>query len=578
MDTKLRISSFFPAQQHFRLAFLSDFCVGNDTLYGMSETDMELLARYREGHAEDAFAELVRRHLDLVFSAALRQVRSPQLAEEVAQSVFTDLARQAQKLAEDTILSAWLYAVARRTAIDVVRREARRQKREQLAMELSSMNADSADWSQIEPILDEAMETLDATERSAVLLRYFEKKSLREVGQALGTTEEAARKRVSRGVESLQEFFTKRGVTARAGGLAVAISANAVQGAPVGLSTAIAASAFGNALTATTTTASAATISKAIIMTTLQKTVIGVTIAAAVGAGLYQTRQISRLAQENESLKQQQSPLAEQIQQLQHERDEASNGLVAARQELARVQPAQNNSEVLKLRGEVGSLQNQLHSSKAKNSTPGMAKMFTDPAMKEYMQKAMTDKFRSMYGPLIQDLNLTKEQADAFLQVTVDRASQSLALMSAPPEDAKQATAAADQETANRLKSLLGDTGVARFAQFSGEIPARAALDLLKAQLGNNELSEDQSARLLQVVKAEPHELTQGLVGAPDKAFAGSQAEIDSFLQKVTDSNQRITQQASGFLTPQQLATLNTILTNGIQARKVQAAAFFPKQ
>jgi len=539
---------------------------------------MELLARYRERHAEDAFAELVRRHLDLVFSAALRQVRSPQLAEEVAQSVFTDLARQAQQLAQDTILSAWLYAVARRTAIDAVRREARRQKREQLAMELSSMNADSADWSQIEPILDEAMETLDATERSAVLLRYFEKKSLREVGHALGTTEEAARKRVSRGVESLQEFFTKRGVTAGAGGLAVAISANAVQGAPIGLSATIAATAVGSTLGATTTAGVTATISKAIVMTTLQKTIIGATIVAAVGAGLYQTRQSSRLAQENESLKHQQAPLAEQMQQLQRERDEASNGLVAARQELARVQPAQNTSEVLKLRGQVGSLQNQLHSSKAQDSTPGMAKMFTDPAMKEYMQKAMTDKFRSMYGPLLQDLKLTQEQTDTFLRVVVDRASQSLALMSAPPEEARQATAAAEKETVERLKSLLGDAGFARFGEFSVEIPARATLDLVKTQLGNNPLNEEQNAKLLQVVKAEPHELTQGLIGAPDKAFSGSQAEIDSFLQQVSDSNQRIVQQASNFLTPQQLAILNTVLTNGIQARKIQAAAFFPKQ
>ena len=544
----------------------------------MNETDLELLTRYRERHAEDAFAELVRRHLDLVFSAALRQVRSPQLAEEVSQSVFTDLARQANQLAPDTILSAWLYAVARRTAIDVVRREARRQKREQLAMELSIMNADSANWSQIEPILDEAMETLDATERSAVLMRYFENKSLREVGQALGTTEEAARKRVSRGVESLQEFFTKRGVTAGAGGLAVAISANAVQGAPLGLSAAIATTALGSTLTATTTAGVTATISKAIVMTTLQKTVIGIILVSAAGVGIYEARQVSLVRQENNALKQQQGPMAEQIQQLQRERDEANNGLVVARQELARLKPTQSNNEVLKLRGQVGSLQNQLHASEAKNNMAGMAKMMNDPAMKQYIQRAMMDKFKTMYGPLIQDLKLTEEQRDTFLQVVVERASQSVALMSEPGETAKQAMAAADQETAGRLKSVLGDDGLARFAEFSKEIPARAVLDLLKPQLGNNELNADQSTKLLQVVKAEPNELTQGLVGAPDKAFAGSQAEIDSFLQQVSDSNQRIVQQAANFLTPQQLATLNTVLTNGIQARKVQAAAFFPKQ
>src|SRR5262245_59192673 len=97
--------------------------VGGDViLLNMSDTDLELLSRYTRHHAEDAFAEIVRRHLDLVHSAALRQVRFSQLAEEVAQSTFIKLARDARRLAPDTILSAWLYQVTRREAIDVTRR------------------------------------------------------------------------------------------------------------------------------------------------------------------------------------------------------------------------------------------------------------------------------------------------------------------------------------------------------------------------------------------------------------------------------------------------------------------------
>src|SRR5882757_8196320 len=161
----------------------------------MSDTDLQLLARYTRNQAEDAFAEIVRRHLDLVHSAALRQVCSPQLAEEVAQSVFTDLARNARRLAPDTILTAWLYQVTRREAIDVARREARRQLREQIATEMNAMNATDADWTHIAPLLDEAMHALDDTDRAAVLLRYFENKSLREVGATLGTSDDAAQKR-----------------------------------------------------------------------------------------------------------------------------------------------------------------------------------------------------------------------------------------------------------------------------------------------------------------------------------------------------------------------------------------------
>ena len=157
----------------------------------MSDTDLQLLARYSRDRAEDGFAEIVRRHLDLVYSAALRQVRSPQLAEEVAQSVFTDLSRNAAKLKPDTVLTAWLFQVTRRTAIDVVRREARRQLRERIATEMNAMNATASDWTHIEPLLDEAMHALDDTDRTAVLLRYFENKPLHDVGAALGTSDDA---------------------------------------------------------------------------------------------------------------------------------------------------------------------------------------------------------------------------------------------------------------------------------------------------------------------------------------------------------------------------------------------------
>ena len=317
----------------------------------MSDTDMELLARYTRQHAEDAFAELVRRHLGLVYSAALRQVRSPQLAEEVTQSVFIDLARSAAKLKPDTILTAWLYQVTRRTAIDVVRREASRQLREQIATEMNAMNATAADWTHIEPLLDEAMHALDDTDRAAVLLRYFENKSLREVGATLGTSENAAQKRLARAVEHLREFFTKRGVTVGASGLVVVISANAVQAAPAGLTVVISTAA---ALGGTTITATAtATALKTIAMTVTQKVLVTAILAVAVGTGIYQARQASNARDLVNTLQQQQATLNEQIQQLSRERDEAARRLAAVPNDggLNRA-----FAELLKLRGEVAGL------------------------------------------------------------------------------------------------------------------------------------------------------------------------------------------------------------------------------
>ncbi|MEO8425702.1 MAG: sigma-70 family RNA polymerase sigma factor, partial [Verrucomicrobiota bacterium] len=322
-----------------------------DILMNMSDTDLQLLARYVRHHAEDAFAEIVRRHLDLVHSAALRQVRSPELAEEVAQAAFLDLARQAHLLPPDTVVPAWLYQVTRRTAIDVVRRETSRQLREQVAQELHSMNATAADWTYIEPLLDEAMHALDDTDRAAVLFRYFENKSLREVGQILGTSENAAQKRLSRAVERLREFFAKRGVTIGASGLAVVISANAVQAAPVGLAVTITTAA---ALVGTTlATAATATITalNLAIMSKLKISALSALVVAAVATPLViQQQSLNRLSEANSALQEQ----ARLVNVLRGEHEELLRQLSGARQSQS-LSKAQL-SELLRLRGEVGPL------------------------------------------------------------------------------------------------------------------------------------------------------------------------------------------------------------------------------
>jgi RNA polymerase sigma factor (sigma-70 family) len=317
-------------------------------------SDLDLLRQFAHENSQDAFSEIVRRHLDLVYSAALRQVRSPQLAEEVAQSVFADLARDARKLKPDTVLTAWLYAVARRTAIDTVRKEARRQLREQIAVEMTNMNATADDWAQIAPLLDDAMAALDETDRAAILLRYFENKSLREVGQSLAISDDAAQKRVSRAVESLREFFSKQRLTIGAGGLAVLISANAVQSAPVGLAAMISTALAGTAVQTSTFIAT----TKTIAMTTLQKSIIVAALAVAAGTGLYAEHQNSKQHDAIQSLQQQLVPLTAQIQQLQQERDDATNRLAALLAENAQPESGSNQPELLRLRGELTRLQN----------------------------------------------------------------------------------------------------------------------------------------------------------------------------------------------------------------------------
>lgn len=304
-------------------------------------SDLDLLRQFTRENSQDAFGEIVRRHLDLVYSAALRQVRSPQLAEDVAQSVFADLARNARKLKPDTILTAWLYAVARRTAIDTVRKEARRQLREQIAVEMNDMNATADDWAQIAPLLDDAMAALDETDRTTILLRYFENKSLREVGESLAISDDAAQKRVSRAVETLRDFFSKQRLAIGAGGLAALISANAVQSAPAGLAAGI--------LTATLTGTTA------IIAPLLHKVLIAGMSVVAVGTVIYAVHLQGQIG----VLEGRESSLNDQIAQLEHERGDVENQLADLQQQNGQLQAGR--TELLRLRGEVTRLRNGLN-------------------------------------------------------------------------------------------------------------------------------------------------------------------------------------------------------------------------
>lgn len=318
-----------------------------------SLADQQLLRDYSESRSEAAFAELVRRHVDQVFSAALRMVRDSHLAEDVTQGVFVALARHAGELTDRPVLSGWLHRTAQNLAANAVRSDVRRRAREQEVAAMNELLATEPDalWEHVAPHLDAALGELSEADRDALLLRYFERKSAREMAQTLGTSEDAAQKRVSRAVERLRELFSNRNVTIGASGLVVVISANAVQAAPVGLAAAISATAvLAGTTVASTATATAA---KAIAMTTLQKALIAATIAA-VGTGIYEGRQVSSLRTQVQTLQQQQMPLAEQIRELQRARDEATNRLAMSQQENAQLK--QNTAELLKLRGEMARL------------------------------------------------------------------------------------------------------------------------------------------------------------------------------------------------------------------------------
>lgn len=239
-----------------------------------SPSDHSLLRAFVEAGAEDAFSELVRRHVGMVHASALRQTGRADLAEEVVQAVFILLARKAATFDPDVLLGGWLFRSVRFAANDLLKAERRRQFRETTAYAMKQ-HADAVEaatgpgtsgedlWKQVAPEIDGCLSQLGETDRAAILLRFFEEKSFPEVGQALRLSEEAARKRVNRALEKLQSLLQRRGVTATALGLGGVLTSQAagttsLAAVPAGLAPKVAGVALAAQAGATPTSTAAA--------------------------------------------------------------------------------------------------------------------------------------------------------------------------------------------------------------------------------------------------------------------------------------------------------------------------------
>jgi RNA polymerase sigma factor (sigma-70 family) len=250
-------------------------------------SDMELLGEYARQHSEAAFAELVQRHIALVYSAAHRHSGVAAHAEEITQAVFIILARKAGSLRPGAVLDAWLYETTRFTALSFLRAERRRQFREQEAYMQSTLHEPATDpvWPQIAPLLDEAMMRLGHKEREAIVLRFFKGKTLREVAAGLDISEAAAQKRVNRALEALHSYFSKHGISSTTAILAGAISANSLQMAPPALAKTVAAIAAAKGAAASTSTLTLIKGTLKIMAWTKAKTAVVVAVGMMLAAG-----------------------------------------------------------------------------------------------------------------------------------------------------------------------------------------------------------------------------------------------------------------------------------------------------
>jgi RNA polymerase sigma factor (sigma-70 family) len=310
----------------------------------------KLLAEYVAGGSETAFRDLVTRYLDLVYSAAVRLVDGDtHLAEDVAQKVFVDLAGMARTLPKEVMLGGWLHRHTCYVAATTKRGERRRQARERQAAQMNALQDHSGfNLAEIGPMLDEAINQLETEDRTAILLRFFEQLDFRAVGQAIGSSDEAAKKRVSRALDKLHRVLTARGFTLSATALAAGLATEAVKAAPIELVTRIAVTSIGSAAMSH---AAHFSLLKAMTTSKLSLGVASVLVIAGAAFSIKQHQIEIELRDQNNSLRQQMEQLA--------------TGAQGLSNQLAQAQSAQSEDnghlrELMRLRGEVGMLKKQL--------------------------------------------------------------------------------------------------------------------------------------------------------------------------------------------------------------------------
>ncbi|MBI2511531.1 MAG: sigma-70 family RNA polymerase sigma factor [Opitutae bacterium] len=351
------------------------------------DEDAELLRDYATTRSDRAFARLVERHIDLVYSAALRRMDGdPHRAAEVTQMVFIDLARKAATLARHPLLTGWLHQSTRWAANNLRRAEQRRATHERAAatelLVANETETQAVEWDALRPLLDEALDELRDADREAVLLRFFNNCSFAEVGRQLGTGENAARMRVERALEKLHGILRRKGLAGGAVALGASMAKNAVAAAPAELAASVgpAATAAGAAVAGATAGGAAILMSK-------------VTMAL-VGAGVVTLAVLC--------LQQQQS--------LATERDALA---------LARERHATRQAEVARAVAQVERVQSDLARLPSAAELPA-----PDPVEIERKRLDLIVRKGEMdsYAPLFRHLKLTAEQVDALKTLLVERA------------------------------------------------------------------------------------------------------------------------------------------------------------
>jgi RNA polymerase sigma factor (sigma-70 family) len=479
--------------------------------------DVERLRRYAEEGTEEAFTELVRRHVDFVYAAALRQTRNPHRAEDVTQIVFTDLARKAAQLARRDELVGWLYTSTRYAAIKVVRREARRAQREQEAQvneELMRDNEPQIDWDKLRPVLDEALCELSERDRAAILLRFFKGCTFAEVGTAARLTEEAARKRVERALDKLHGLLSRHGVTSTTAALATVLANEVTVAAPAGLAATVTGAALTGATVAGAGTVAALNLWTIMSTTKITLSIVGVAVFLAVGTAVYEANQARQAQAAYVAANQERDALRAQMERRDKQAREAEDKFLAAEARSTALQKSLAEAEAKRT--------NQRKISNVVVDQNRAALLANDEYQHLQLQQWKI-RFRFRYAPLYRQLGLSPQQIAEFEDVITegqqsfyDTNNAAVAVQVDPSDPAvRAALKSAKSSMEENLRRLLGDTGFDQYTAFNKLDPGRTYFEpvITNFYYTDTPLTAEQGDKLLEILAANaPPPQRQGTI------------------------------------------------------------------
>jgi RNA polymerase sigma factor (sigma-70 family) len=496
--------------------------------------DAELLHRYAETHAEDAFAEFVGRHINLVYAAAVRRLQGDTHgAADITQQVFVAAAQRASNLARHPRLTAWLHAATRNAATNLMRNEHRRREREREAHQTGELMAapNAADWEQLHPLLDAAIDALGESDREAVLLRFFENRPFSEIAPRLRLTENAARMRVDRALDKLHALLGRRGIssTSTALGMVLAKHAAAAIQAPAGL----AASVTSVAVAGTT----GAMIAGLLGFMNITKWTSALAAASLIGIAVfrvYEHREAERVLAKTQSMHRERLGILRA----------AKSAAESAELELAGSR---------KRAGEVRTSQSGIPpAAQARPLDEGAAFLARHPEVTTALDDFSAAKFRFQYAPIIRELNLTSIQVEQLMSLW-SRGAMGAEIASGKSVSLRYGREIPEDERTSGMRDVLGDSGLQRLYQYSLQVPGRRlATDVASAlYFTETPLRPDQAEKLVAIAaesrlpRSAWHDWdklmakSQGVLSAPQlEVLAGIRA-TEQFSQVLTRATER---------------------------------------